>query len=92
MSNEEQNQNTAQEAKRPIHKRLVMKPFLAEKHCGMRISASGILLRVGGSLKFSAHEMDRDLKEMAERYYAGDIKVVDEFLQLYCLDDNRPAS
>lgn len=65
-------------------------PPLAAKHQGMKISASGILLRVGGQLKFGAREMDKHLKEMASRFYAGDIKAVDEFLQLYCLDDERP--
>jgi len=63
---------------------------LAEKHEGMRISASGILNRVGGNLKFGAQQMHEHLQQVATRYYAGDIKAVDEFLQLYCLDDDRP--
>lgn len=56
-----------------------MGKFLAEKHTGMRIDHSGIL-----------GELDKHLVWMAERFYAGDIKAVDEFLQLWCLDDNRP--
>ena len=63
---------------------------LAKKHEGSRISASGILLRIKGQLKFGAEQMDCHLKEMAKRYYAGDSSAVDEFLQLYCLDDARP--
>jgi hypothetical protein len=30
------------------------------------------------------------LNEMANRFYNGDITAVDEFCQLYCLDNNRP--
>ena len=63
---------------------------LAKKHEGMKISAAGILHRVGGHLKFGAQQMHEHLEEMASRYYSGDIKAVDEFLQLYCLDDDRP--
>lgn len=63
---------------------------LAPKHQGMRISAAGMLNRVGGRLQFGAREMLKHLDEMATRYYAGDIAAVDEFLQLYCLDEKRP--
>ena len=70
--------------------------ILAEKHTGMRISASGILGRiktgwkVDRSLRFGCGEMLKHLEQMADRFYSGDIKVVDEFLQLYCLDNKRP--
>lgn len=64
---------------------------LAARHYGMCISARGLLVRVGGHLKAGAREMLKHLDEMATRYYAGDIAVVDEFLQLYCLDEKRPA-
>ena len=63
---------------------------LAPKHQGMCISARGLLSRVGGHLKGGAREMLKHLDEMADRYYAGDIAAVDEFLQLYCLDEKRP--
>jgi hypothetical protein len=66
-------------------------PVLSEKKHGLRISARGVLGRVGGHLKFGAREMLRHLEELAERYYSGDCAVVDEFLQLYCLDDKRPT-
>jgi hypothetical protein len=72
--------------------RLVMCDLLAEKHHGMKISAPGILRRVGGHLKPGAQEMLKHLNEMAARFYAGDVKAVDEFLQLYCLDDDRPST
>jgi hypothetical protein len=63
---------------------------LAARHYGMCISARGLLVRVGGHLKAGAREMLKHLDEMATRYYAGDIAAVDEFLQLYCLDEKRP--
>ncbi|WP_020408976.1 hypothetical protein [Hahella ganghwensis] len=65
---------------------------LASKHTGMRVSAPGILNRVGGRLKPGAQEMLRHLQEVSERYYSGDLKAVDEFFQLYCLDDTRPET
>jgi hypothetical protein len=64
---------------------------LAARHYGLCISARGLLVRVGGHLKVGAREMLKHLEEMATRYYAGDIAAVDEFLQLYCLDEKRPA-
>ena len=71
---------------------------LAEKHTGMRISALGYLQKLMGKRgrcittedRFFAGEMSKHLKEMATRFYAGDVKAVDEFLQLYALDDKRP--
>lgn len=69
---------------------------LAKKHTGMRVDHSGILGRIAAGCKvrpdqrFLLGEMDRNLEEMARRFYAGDVSAVDEFLQLYCLDDDRP--
>ena len=77
---------------------LVMHDCLAPKHKGMRIDHSGILGRIAHGCKvrqdqrWCLGELDRHLEEMAERFYSGDIKVVDEFLQLYCLDDSRPKA
>ena len=79
------------DALRPVEP-VVMCELLAEKHHGMKISAPGILRRVGGHLKPGAQEMLKHLNEMASRFYAGDVKAVDEFLQLYCLDDDRPST
>ena len=69
---------------------------LADKHHGMRVSASGILGRIRDGryfreLDFGCGELLRHLEEMSTRFYEGDIKAVDEFLQMYCLDKNRPA-
>ena len=71
--------------------------LLAEKHTGTRISAPGILGRIRDGhywcgLDFACGAMLEHLQEMAQRYYAGDVKAVDEFLQLYCLDHHRPGA
>lgn len=72
--------------------------ILAEKHKGMKVDHSGVLGRIADGCKvrpdqrFILGEMDKHLEEMARRFYNGDIKVVDEFLQTYCLDDHRPGS
>jgi hypothetical protein len=78
-----------------------MKVPLAKKHAGMRLSAEGLLTRVAAFLKDSGddqlgyawtleEQLLPHLKEMASRFYAGDLTVVDEFLQLYDLDAERP--
>ena len=77
-------------------------PILAETHRGMRVSAEGLLGRIrdGATLRgeeqesgtrYTVGELLRHLEEVGQRYYAGDIAVVDEFLQLYCLAADRPA-
>lgn len=38
---------------------------------------------------FVLDEFTRHLWELADRFYSGEIEVVDEFLQLYCLDRHR---
>ena len=74
----------------------VKKPVLAEKHKGLRVDHSGILGRIADGCKvrpdqrYILGELDKHLQEMAQRFYSGDIKAVDEFLQLYCLDEHRP--
>ncbi len=77
--------------------RLVMPvKYLAEKHTGVTVSCSGLLERIADGCKvrpdqrFLLGEMYKHLQETAARFYSGDIKVVDEFLQLYCLDEERP--
>jgi hypothetical protein len=37
-------------------------------------------------------EMARNLKEMAQRFYSGDLAAVDEFLQLYCIGETERAA
>jgi hypothetical protein len=75
---------------------MIDKKHLAENHTGMKVSAAGLLGRISrGSLvtednRYTIGEMFRNMEEVASRFYAGDIKAVDEFFQLYCLDDDRP--
>ena len=71
--------------------------LLAPKHTGMKISAHGVLGRIRDGryykeLNFGCGEMLRHLEEMAARFYTGDAKSVDEFLQLYDLDEQRPET
>ena len=71
--------------------------LLGETHAGMKISAEGILGRIrdgryNKGLNYSCGVMLAHLDEMAARFYAGDAKAVDAFLQLYCLDDKRPQT
>ena len=70
--------------------------LLAPKHTGMKISAEGMLGRIRDGryydgLNYGCGVMLGHLEEMARRFYSGDVKVVDEFLQLYDLDEHRPA-
>lgn len=64
----------------------------SDDHKGMRVSASGLLrnLELEGGDRFMVDELSKHLKELGQRFYDGDIRVVDQFLQLYALDDNRP--
>lgn len=70
--------------------------WLGPKHMGCRISAPGILGRIRDGWKidqgqrYAAGEMLKHMQIFAEQYYAGDTKAMDEFLQLYCLDETRP--
>lgn len=71
--------------------------LLAPKHTGMRISADGILGRIRDGryfrgLNYGCGVLLDHLNQMAARFYAGDIRAVDEFLQLYCLDEHRPET
>lgn len=78
---------------------VVLSELLGDTHAGMKMSASGALSQSSRVLKavdetglaFSLDELNRHLHELGKRFYSGDVKVVDEFLQLYCLADNRPG-
>lgn len=74
--------------------------LLAKKHEGMRVDYSGLLgqcQRALGNRGESANaEMLRQLKdhlqELGRRWYAGDTAVVDEILQLYCIEKDARAA
>lgn len=62
-------------------------PVFAPDHKGMLVSASGILKRKESNkgLRYMREQMFEHLQTLATHYYAGNLAVVDEFLQLYCL-------
>jgi hypothetical protein len=69
--------------------------LLADDHKGMRVDYSGLFKQATASLARGAREpalaeMLRQLKdhitELGTRWYAGDTAVVDEILQLYCVE------
>ena len=81
---------------KPEGKNVPCSALLGATHTGMKISASGILGRIAAGryhsgLQYGCEVMLNHLQQMADRFYAGDAKAVDEFLQLYCLDDKRPV-
>lgn len=70
--------------------------LLAPTYTGTRIRAHGTLGRIRDGryykeLNFACGEMLRHLEDMAQRFYSGDVRAVDEFLQLYDLDYHRPV-
>lgn len=69
-------------------------PVFAPDHKGFRISAEGVLTRKTNSKadKFIRLELYGHLEILAKHYYAGNLHVVDEFLQLYCLGDEHRAA
>jgi hypothetical protein len=66
--------------------------LLAEKHTGMRVDYQGLLRQCRDGLRRDRAnaEMLRQftdhLTELGQRWYAGDVAVVDEILQLYCIE------
>ena len=72
--------------------------LLGPKHTGMRVSASGLLGRIARGerpnkgTRYMLGELLKHLEQVGREYYAGNVTIVDEFLQCYALDDNRPNS
>lgn len=69
---------------------------LARLHTGSRASVEELLSRLvketeDPGLKHQGMELLWHLQVVAHRYYMGDVEVVDEMLQLYGLDRDRPA-
>lgn len=64
--------------------------LLADEHVGMKVDFRGLLDQAECSLQDRAHrfllqQLKTHLAELGARFYSGDVKVVDEFLQLYCI-------
>jgi hypothetical protein len=78
-----------------------VKPMLAEKHNGMKVNYRGLIRQScealyeheeGGFYAETLLELERNLKELGQRWYAGDVAVVDEFLQVYCIEEEARES
>lgn len=72
-------------------------PLLAKQHTGMRVDYRGLLrqsqegLRKEPGLAEMLRQLGEHLTELGTRWYAGDVAVVDEILQLYCIEKNARA-
>ena len=77
-------------------KQIRLSDLLGAKYTGMKISASGVLGRIGkgcivdNGLRFGCEQMLEHLQKTSKKFYAGDVKIVDEFFQMYGLDKHRP--
>ena len=71
--------------------------LLAADHSGMKVDYRGLLSQVQSAIKQSdpgyaemLRQLEGHLQELGQRWYAGDTNVVDEILQLYCIErDSR---
>ncbi|HET7155910.1 MAG TPA: hypothetical protein VFI87_11145 [Hyphomicrobiaceae bacterium] len=74
--------------------------LLAKKHEGMRVDYSGLLGQCQRALRHKGESANAEmlrqlqchLKELGERWYGGDTDVVDEILQLYCIEKDARAA
>jgi len=69
--------------------------LIGPEHTGMRVDYRGLLLQSQAALQRGFKEpglaemlrqLQGHLKELGQRWYAGDVAVVDEILQLYCIE------
>ena len=67
--------------------------LLAADHEGMKVDYRGLFSQVQRAIKRSdpgyaemLRQLEGHLKELGQRWYAGDTNVVDEILQLYCIE------
>lgn len=68
---------------------------LAPKHTGLRVDYTGLLKSARQGLQREPgtaemlNQLEEHLSELGRRWYDGDATVVDEFLQLYCIQRVR---
>ncbi|MEF9946819.1 MAG: hypothetical protein RR800_00505 [Comamonas sp.] len=67
--------------------------LLAGDHSGMKVDYRGLFKQVQRAIKRSdpgyaemLRQLEGHLQELGQRWYAGDTNVVDEILQLYCIE------
>lgn len=75
--------------------------LLAAEHRGLRVDYCGFLEHVRQALQQGAREpalaemvlqLQAHLREMGQRWYANEVAVVDELLQLYCIETDARAA
>lgn len=72
--------------------------LLAENHTGMRVDYHGLFrqsreaLRQSPALAEMLRQFEDHIRELGQRWYAGDTAVVDEILQLYCVEAEARAA
>lgn len=75
--------------------------LLAAEHRGLRVDYCGFLEHVRQALQQGAREpalaemvqqLQAHLREMGQRWYANEVAVVDELLQLYCIESDARAA
>lgn len=68
------------------------RPLLAAEHKGWKVDYSGLISQVRRALRGEPglgelmRQLGGHLEELGRRWYAGDTAVVDEILQLYCIE------
>jgi hypothetical protein len=74
-------------------------PLLAADHKGIRVDYTGLLGQCQRALRHTEpalaemlRQLQGHLTELGQRWYAGDTAVVDEILQLYCIEDHARAA
>lgn len=67
--------------------------LLAADHSGMKVDYRGLFSQVQRAIKRTdpgyaemIRQLEGHLQELGQRWYAGDTNVVDEILQLYCIE------
>lgn len=66
-------------------KKLEFEKPVFKKYKGMRINISNPKRFKARESRYALETLEGNLKIMAERFYNGDIAVVDEFFQVYCM-------
>lgn len=72
------------------------RPVLGKQHTGMRVDHSGLFWQASLALERAdlavyaelLRQLQAHLQELGARWYAGDTAVVDELLQLYCIESS----
>lgn len=63
--------------------------IFAKKHTGMKICLSGVLKAAGKGGKYARDQLVKHIDLMGSEYYSGNTEIVDQFLQLYCITEDK---